>query len=160
MNGQARSPECAMVSPWIEAFAAKYGAIILGVGIGTGAKYRLAIADGRGVKWSEIFSDLLILPMICMLTGFIVGKVGADPETAGMIGAFMALSANQILRILRDRFVQRVSDEADIISANKGEARQVGAIITATENIKEEGLNAPTAAARFGDISREPGRDA
>lgn len=153
MDGQTLSGRGEAMNSGFEVFAAKYLPIVLGVGVGTAAKYRLQLASGRGVSWKEVAADFLILPMVILLAGIVAGQVGASGEWAGAIGAMVALSANQLIVLLRDRFIQRVASEIDVLQAQKGEARQLGAIVTAAHHIEEEGLNAPTAAKKFGNIA-------
>lgn len=101
------------MSPWFEAMCVKYLPILLGVGAGTAARYRLSMSRGRPLTWREVLSDLLIMPFIILLAGYASGKVGADPETAGMIGAFLGLTAIQATWMLRERFLQRFDAELE-----------------------------------------------
>jgi hypothetical protein len=126
MNTTTAPTGGASMSPWIEAAFIKYLPILLGVGAGTAARYRLSMSRGRPVTWREVLSDLLIMPFIILVAGYASGKVGADPETAGMIGAFLGLSAIQITWMLRERFIERFDAELERRAEHHlGLARQV-----------------------------------
>lgn len=99
------------MSPFIEAFLAKYGAVVVGVGIGTAAKYRLNMGEGRVVTRKEVLADLLLVPFVIMLAAYVGTKLSADPHLMAIIASFMSLSADRLIRMLRERFLQRVDQE-------------------------------------------------
>jgi len=125
---------------------AKYGAVLLGVSIGTAAKYGLSMGEGRKVTTGELISDLLLVPLICLIAAFIGIRLGADPMTMAVISAFCAVSSDRLIRMMRERFIQRVATEIDVIQQHKGELRQSSQIELSAAHAREEGLNAPTAA--------------
>jgi len=137
------------VSPWIETALAKYGAVLLGVSIGTAAKYGLSMGEGRKVTRGEVISDLLLVPFMCLLAAFVGAKLGADPMTMTTVSAFIAISSDRLIRMMRERFVQRVAEEISVIERQKGEKRQVAQIEQSVVNVRDEGLNAPTAATKM-----------
>lgn len=125
MNADTRSAGNFPVSPWIEGLAAKYGAVLLGVSIGTAAKYGLTLGEGRPITWREVASDLLLVPMICLIAAFGATRLGAEVTTISVMSAFLAVSSDRAIRMLRDRFMQRVSAEVDLLGKKKGELRQL-----------------------------------
>lgn len=130
------------MSPWIEAACIKYLPILLGVGAGTAARYRLSMSRGRPLTWREVLSDLLIMPFIILLAGYASGKVGADPETAGMIGAFLGLTAIQATWMLRERFLQRFDAELEARAEHHlGVVRQVVQTELSGHNIIDDTLS-------------------
>lgn len=138
------------VSPWFEAFAAKYGgpliASVLGVSIGTAAKYGLTMHEGRKIKRSEVLSDLLLIPFMCLISGVATEWLGLTGIRATCLAAFLGISSYRVVEILRQRFIQRLAAEVALLDQAKGEARQLAAIEHSKAHIAEEGLNAPTAA--------------
>lgn len=137
------------VTPWIEGLLAKYGAVILGVSIGTAAKYGLTLGEGRRVTRSELLSDLLLVPFMVLLSAWIGSKLGADPMNMTIWAAFIAISSDRVIRLLRERFIQRIAEETAVIQLRKGEERQLSQIEQSAQHAREEGINAPTAATKM-----------
>lgn len=134
------------VSPYFESLIAKYGAVLLGVSIGTAAKYSLSMGEGRKITAAEVVSDLLLAPMMVLISATIGARLGADPMTMTTVAAFVAVSSDRFIRMLRDKFMQRAAAEIDLINRQKGEQRQLGQIEQSAAHLRDEGLNAPTAA--------------
>lgn len=99
------------MSPWIEGVIAKYGAVVLGVGAGTAAKYKLSISDGRNLTWGEVASDLLLVPMVILIAAYVGAKLGAEPHLQAVLAAFLAVSSDRLIRLLRERFIQKVDQQ-------------------------------------------------
>ncbi|MBO9377665.1 hypothetical protein GG804_12885 [Sphingomonas histidinilytica] len=135
------------MSPWIEGLLAKYGAVALGVSIGTAAKYGLTMGEGRKITRSEVISDLLIVPFLVLLAAWAGARFDADPMTMTTVAAFIAVSSDRVIRMLRERFIERLAAEMAVIDEHKGQARQLSQIEQSSAHAAEEGLNAPTAAA-------------
>lgn len=99
------------MSPWAEGLLVKYGAVLLGVGVGTAAKYSLSRGEGHKITVGEVISDLLLVPMIVLIAAFSAVKMGLDPMSACVLASFMSLSADRLVRLMRIRFLQRVDAE-------------------------------------------------
>jgi hypothetical protein len=112
------------MSPYIEGLIAKYGAVVLGVGVGTAAKYKLTLGDGKKVTPGEVASDLLLVPMVILIAAYAGQKLGAEPHLQAVMAAFLAVSSDRLIRLLRDRFVQRVDRETRLPAEVIGEVRQ------------------------------------
>lgn len=110
------------MSPWIEGMIAKYGAVVLGVGAGTAAKYKLSISDGRNLTWGEVASDLLLVPMVILIAAYVGAKLGAEPHLQAVLAAFLAVSSDRLIRLLRERFIQKVDQQTRV--SELGEVRQ------------------------------------
>lgn len=110
------------MSPWIEGIVAKYGAVVLGVGAGTAAKYKLSISDGRNLTWGEVASDLLLVPMVILIAAYVGAKLGAEPHLQAVLAAFLAVSSDRLIRLLRERFIQKVDQQTRV--SELGEVRQ------------------------------------
>jgi hypothetical protein len=134
------------VSPWIEGIIVKYGAVLLGVSIGTAAKYGLSMHEGRQITTAEVISDLLLVPFLVLIAAFAGTKLGADPMMMTTLSAFVAISSDRLIRLLRQKFMQRVASEVEMLERHKGEARQLSQIDQSAAHARDEGLNAPTAA--------------
>ena len=109
MNGQLAMGR--PMSPWFEAFVAKYGGITLGIGIGTAAKWALTLAEGRSLTWRMITIDFLLAPMVALMTVYASGRLGMDPQTGAMLGALFAVTSDRVVRLIRVRFLQKVDQE-------------------------------------------------
>lgn len=137
------------VSPWFEALLAKYGppllASVLGVSIGTAAKYGLTMSEGRTVKRSEVISDLLLIPFMCLISGTATAEMGLTGLWATTLAAFLGISSYRAVEIVRRRFLERLASEVALLDQHKGEVRQLSQIELSKANIAAEGLNAPTA---------------
>lgn len=112
------------MSPYVEGLIAKYGAVVLGVGAGTAAKYKLSMGEGRKLTWGEVASDLLLLPMIILIAAYIGAKLGAEPHLQAVMAAFLAVSSDRLIRLLRERFIQRVDQQTRLPANELGEVRQ------------------------------------
>ncbi|MEJ8630581.1 hypothetical protein P0F65_13425 [Sphingomonas sp. I4] len=99
------------------AAGAKYGATIIGLGIGTAARYGLALSEGRQLTWRGMLADLLLLGILGLLAiaisdgaARIVGvTVGTDYRV--LVGSLAAVCSDRLVRLVREHFMKRVSDE-------------------------------------------------
>lgn len=99
------------------AASAKYGATVAGLAIGTAARYGLALSEGRKLTWRGVLADLLLLGMLGLLAiaisdaaARVVGiSVGTDYRV--LIGSLSAVCSDRLVRLARDHFFKRVSDE-------------------------------------------------
>ena len=139
MNGQLAIPSGHPMSPWFEAFVAKYGAITLGIGVGTAAKWALVLAEGRNLTWRMVTIDFLLAPMVALLTVYAMTKLGMEPETGAMLGALFAVTSDRVIRLIRVRFLQKVDQELKAhVDFQKGLIREeVQTEISGQEIIKD-----------------------
>ncbi len=99
---------------WAGTAGAKYGPTIAGLAIGTAAKYGLAINEGRPLTWRGVLADLLLLGILGLIAVAISEfaahlthtPVGTDFRV--LIGSLAAVSSDRLVRLARDRFVERV----------------------------------------------------
>jgi hypothetical protein len=113
-----------IMTPYVEGLIAKYGAVVLGVGAGTAAKYKLSMGEGRKLTIGEVASDLLLLPMIILIAAYVGAKLGAEPHLQAVMAAFLAVSSDRLIRLLRERFIQRVDQQTRVNPDALGEVRQ------------------------------------
>jgi len=125
MNASAADAADLRMSPWLEGFCAKYGAITVGIFFGTSAKYALALAEGRRLTLRMLAVDILLIGMIALLASNVVTRLGASGDTAATIAALFAVSSDRVIRLVRERFLRRLGDEfrADV-DYHKGLIRQ------------------------------------
>lgn len=116
------------VSEGLAAILAKYGAVLLGVGAGTAAKYKLTMSDGKRLTWGEVASDMLLVPMVVLVAAYVGAKLGAEAHLQAVMAAFLAVSSDRLIRILRERFIQRVAHETQVPGVNDRLADTQGAI--------------------------------
>lgn len=111
------------MTPLTEAFFAKYGAIIAGWAIGTGAKYGLVLGEGRKVTPRMILIDLLLAAFVVLLARWIIVRMGLNSSDAATLAALIGLSSEKLIRLVRIWFLRRV--DAELQQHVKGEIRQV-----------------------------------
>lgn len=114
------------MTPLFEGFAAKYGWIIMGITFGFAAKYALLIKRGVRVRARLVFADLLLLPMVALLAYWLAARAGLGGETGAVVASFCAVGADRLIKLLTERFLQRVDNEARALAGEQmGLARQV-----------------------------------
>jgi len=119
MNVQAAFHRGRPMSPWFDAFVSKYGAVFMGIGVGTTAKWALVLAEGRNLTWRMVTIDFLLAPMVALLTVYLSVRVGMDPHTGAMLGALFAVTSDRVVRLVRVRFLQKVDDELQAYVAHQ-----------------------------------------
>lgn len=126
MNGAAAIQTDRPMSPWLDHFVDKYGAITLGIGVGTAAKWALVLAEGKRLTGRMLAIDFLIGPMVALVACNVASRFGADAQAAAMVGALFALTSDRVIRLVRVRFMQKVDAELRAIAEQQmGVARQV-----------------------------------
>ncbi|GAA0745206.1 hypothetical protein CA233_19135 [Sphingomonas sp. ABOLD] len=119
-------------------FLAKYGWILIGITFGFAAKYALLIKRGVPVKARLVFADLLLLPMVALIAYWMATRAGFEAEASALFSAFCAVGADRLVKLLTDRFLQRVDSEAELVANQMlGRARTVVANELAAESIIE-----------------------
>jgi hypothetical protein len=114
------------MSPVFEAVLAKYGWILIGITFGFAAKYALLIKRGVKVQARLVFADLLLLPMVALLAYWIASRAGFEGDAAALAAAFCTVGADRLIKLLTDRFLQRVDSEARMLAGEQiGRVRQV-----------------------------------
>jgi hypothetical protein len=98
------------MTPWGEALLAKYSWIAVGLTFGFFAKYALLIKKGVKIKPALVLADILILPMVALISYWLVFRAGVDGEGAALITAGATVGADRIVKLYTDRFVRGVSD--------------------------------------------------
>jgi len=119
MNAHAAFHPGRPMSPWFDAFVSKYGAVFMGIGVGTTAKWALVLAEGRNLTWRMVTIDFLLAPMVALLTVYLSVRVGMDPQTGAMLGALFAVTSDRVVRLVRVRFLQKVDEELQAYVAHQ-----------------------------------------
>jgi NhaP-type Na+/H+ or K+/H+ antiporter len=135
MNGRvaAGAPP---VTPWLEALAAKYGAIGAGLLVGTGAKYGLTLAEGRKVTVRLVVIDALLIGMVALVAANVCDRLHIAGNTAAMVSSLFAVSSDRVLRMIRERFLRRVDAELQLdLDRVKGEIRQTAQMDLSGERV-------------------------
>ena len=101
------------VTPWIEAAVAKYSWIWIGLTFGLAAKYALLIKRGVRLRPSLIAADLLLLPLVALISFSIVSQLGADGETAALLTALATVGADRLVKLYTERFFAQVQRDVD-----------------------------------------------
>jgi hypothetical protein len=91
--------------PWIETAIAKYSWIWIGLTFGLAAKYALLIKRGVRLRPSLIVADVLLLPMVALISYSIVRQFGADGEVAALLTALGTVGADRLIKLYTDRFL-------------------------------------------------------
>lgn len=135
MNVRAASGSLAM-TPLVEAAFAKYGAIGIGLVVGTGAKYGLTLAEGRKITFRLILIDGLLIGMVALIASTVCERLHIEGNTAAMVASLFAVSSDRVLRMIRERFLRRVDAELQIDLARvKGEVRQAAQMELSGERV-------------------------
>lgn len=92
------------VSPWIETAVAKYGWIWIGLTFGLAAKYALLIKRGVRVRPVLILADLLLLPMVALISYSLVHQLGASGEASALLTALGTVGADRLVKLYTDKF--------------------------------------------------------
>lgn len=126
------------MTPVLETVLAKYGWILIGITFGFAAKYALLLKRGVQVKARLVFADLLLLPMVALIAYWLATRAGVEAEAAALFSAFCTVGADRLVKLLTDRFLQRVDSEAAAIADNiVGTARNTATAELAAVAIKE-----------------------
>ncbi len=93
---------------------AKYGAVALGLLIGTAAKYGVAINDGETPTWRTVIADGLMLGMLGLIA-VVAGDVFAltNQNARVFVGALAALLSARLIKIVRDKAEKRAERIAE-----------------------------------------------
>jgi hypothetical protein len=127
------------MSPWLEGLAAKYGWILVGLTFGFAAKYALLIKRGVRVQARLVFADLLLLPMVALIAYWLASRAGFEGEASALFAAFCTVGADRLVKLLTDRFLQRVDSEAEALANEMlGRARNVVATEQAGARVIED----------------------
>jgi len=95
------------LSDWI----ARNAPIIVGLGIGTAAKYGLTLSEGRKLNLRSILADMLLLGMLGLLAVTIADWCNLTGNARVLVGALSAVSSDRLVRLARDRFVKKVESD-------------------------------------------------
>lgn len=110
---------------WFEVAASKYGWIWIGLSFGFLAKYALLIKRGVRVQARLVFADILLLPMVALIAYWLAQRAGIDGEASALFAAFCTVGADRLVKLLTDRFLQRVDAEAEAVARQMlGRARE------------------------------------
>ncbi len=96
------------MSPWTEAAIAKYGWIWIGLSFGLAAKYALLIKKGVKIRGYLILADILLLPMVALISYWAVKQAGVQNEGAALLTAAATVGADRLVKLYTDRFIRQV----------------------------------------------------
>jgi predicted alpha/beta hydrolase len=88
--------------------AARYGAVALGLLIGTAAKYGVAINEGQTPTWRTLIADCLMLGMLGLIA-VVAGDLFAltNQNARVFVGALAALLSARLIKMVRDKAFHR-----------------------------------------------------
>lgn len=93
---------------------ARYGAIALGLLIGTAAKYGVAINDGTPPTWRTVIADVLMLGMLALIAVVASDVFALTNQNARVfVGAVAALLSARLIKLVRDKAFNRAERLAD-----------------------------------------------
>lgn len=95
----------------ITAFLTKHAAILIGLLIGSAAKFGYQISTGQNVKLRDLTGHILMMGMVGMFTVITmdaVGIKGGNDNIRTYTAAIFALSVNDVIRYLRDKAAQKM----------------------------------------------------
>lgn len=92
----------------------RYGAVAVGLLIGTAAKYGVAINDGEPFRWRIFIADTLMLGMLGLLAVIAGDVLSLTNQNARVfVGALAALLSARLIRIVRDKALKRAERIAE-----------------------------------------------
>ncbi|WP_298690189.1 hypothetical protein [uncultured Sphingomonas sp.] len=98
---------------WWNDAAARYGPILIGLGIGTAAKQGLALNDGKAFTWRAFIADILLLGFLGVVAVSVADQFHLTGNAKVLMGAMTAVSSDRLVRAVRKKFEQRVASEID-----------------------------------------------
>lgn len=112
-----------------EALFTKYGWVWIGLSFGFLAKYALLIKRGIKVQVRLVIADLLLLPLVALISYSLCRQAGQDGEAAALITAFVTVCADRVIKLYTERFMRQVAaatlrDVARDVVESSGELRQ------------------------------------
>lgn len=111
---------------WLDWLIEKYGWIWVGIAVGVAGKYALLLKKNVKLRTRLMLADLLLLPMVGLIAFVLVKRIGAEAEAAAMIASLCAVLADRLVKVLTERFLQRVDAEAEALAQDMlGRARNV-----------------------------------
>lgn len=102
------------MTPVIESALVKW--LLVGLTFGFAAKYALLIKKGVKVRARLVFADLLLLPLVALIAYWLAIRAGVEGEAAAVFAAFCAVGADRLVKLLTERFLQKVDSEVRSIA--------------------------------------------
>ncbi len=116
----------------IYAFAGKHGAVMLGLAIGTAAKFGRMLALDVKFTWQQVFGHCLMMGAVGLAATVIVDIAGiTDPNARAFAAAIMAIAASDVIKYLATRAWRK-------FVADVGDQRQSLQIDISAQNIRED----------------------
>lgn len=92
----------------------RYGAVAVGLAIGTAAKYGVALSDGTTVTWRGLLADVLMLGFLGVIAVLAADLLALQSLNAKVfVGAVAALLSARLITLVRDRMLSRAAAEID-----------------------------------------------
>lgn len=136
-------------------------AILAGLAIGTAAKYGLTLTEGRKLSARGAIADLLLLGMLGLLAIIIADFFHLAGNARVLVGALSAVSSDRLIRLARDRFMQKVAtDIGTAVAASSSTAAMVPAGIGEPDSVVMQPGTDDTPTARAGASLKRAHRDA
>lgn len=92
---------------------------LVGLLIGTLARYAMRLQDRLAITWREIVIDLGLMGLNAVLTLWAIERLGAEGKGAVLVGALFAIGQDRIIRVMR-RSVEKRATKL-LIAAGLGE---------------------------------------
>ena len=106
--------------------AGRYGAIAVGLMIGTAAKYGVQINDGETPTWAKFGADVLMLGLLGAIAVGISDLLAIRDQNGRVLaGAIAALLSARLIKMVRDKALARASQEIDRYLGSRPTIRQV-----------------------------------
>ncbi len=100
---------------WGSGLIDRYGATIVGLTIGTAAKYGMMLSEGRKPRPSGLLADILLfgmLGLIALSVGDVTALFGVSLSINARVlsGALAAVGSDRLVRLVADRYFKKVED--------------------------------------------------
>jgi drug/metabolite transporter (DMT)-like permease len=101
------------------AAAARYAAPVVGVLIGTAARYGEALKQNKPLSWRGFLGDVLLLGIVVVLAILFSDLIRAQGNYKVVVGALTAFSAERLIRLVQAKFEARAASALDGLVGDK-----------------------------------------
>lgn len=100
----------------VKAAVAKYGPVVIGVVLGSAAKYGRALALGEPITKRQIIGHFMMMGVVGLAASMAVNVAGiTDPSAVAFASAVFAIASNDIVKYIATRAWKRFFQESDQI---------------------------------------------
>lgn len=107
---------------WLSSQLDAYKPILIGLLIGTGAKYGMSMSEGRKVTFRDVVIDILQMAMLALAAKAAIEQVNLSEGAKLLLCAVFALSGQRVLNLAKTKFNKQLSGVEGAIDGTRGGA--------------------------------------